>query len=632
MRITRKLLIPMLIFISLIIAGLITYNTVVSVRQSNEAEQGRLENMSEVFLARLKAKEDLAVALASDVANNPEVQAAFAVKDRERLIELTLPAYKVLDAQFDIPQFQFHLPPATSFLRLHNLEQYGDDLSSFRFTVLAANAEKRVVSGPEIGRGGLGIRGVVPVTYQGRHIGTVEFGTNVDLTLIEELKSEFGYDMQILLSRGPAEVATFQGATGESQGPIDELLLQASTLSTPIFASATNYMQALAGNASIEDVSADKLEYAVFSTPLYDYSGNIIGVVNIISDHTSIAQQQNAQVILSVGILLVALLVIGLGFAFFAGRALRPIGELTSVASSIAAGDFSKRTNVKSDDELGTLAQAFDTMTMQLQELFGTLEQRVADRTKALATSAEVSRRLAAILDPRQLASEVVNEVRSAFDYYYAQIYLLDEAGENLVIAGGTGEAGATMLARSHSVSKGHGLVGRAADANASVLVSDVSQEEGWLPNELLPETKAEAAVPISVGNQVLGVLDVQHDRVNGLTEEDVILLELLAGQVAISLRNARSYEQSRAQAEMSSLVNVIGQKIQRTTSVEDTLQTAIRELGTAIGASRVRASLASGYRRSKDRTGCTCWNLPWLLKSNAKTVLALRPESTLIE
>ena len=220
------------------------------------------------------------------------------------------------------------------------------------------------------------------------------------------------------------------------------------------------------------------------------------------------------------------------------------------------------------------------------------LEQRVADRTKALATSAEVSRRLAAILDPRQLASEVVNEVRSAFDYYYAQIYLLDEAGENLVIAGGTGEAGSTMLARGHSVPKGRGLVGRAADANASVLVPDVSQEEGWLPNELLPETKAEAAVPIAVGDQVLGVLDVQHDRVNGLTEEDVTLLESLAGQVAISLRNARSYEQSRAQAEMSSLVNVIGQKIQRTTSVEDTLQTAIRELGTAIGASRVRASL----------------------------------------
>ena len=228
----------------------------------------------------------------------------------------------------------------------------------------------------------------------------------------------------------------------------------------------------------------------------------------------------------------------------------------------------------------------------ELNENQTNLEQRVADRTKALATSAEVTRRLATVLEPRQLISEVVNEVRNAFDYYYAQIYLLDEAGENLVVAGGTGQAGASMLARKHSIRKGRGLVGRTADANASVLVPDVSQEEGWLPNELLPETKAETSIPISVGNQVLGVLDVQHNIVGGLTVDDVTLLESLAGQVAITLQNARSYEQSRKQAELESLVNLIGQKIQRTTTMEDTLQTAIRELGTAIGASRVKASL----------------------------------------
>lgn len=543
MRITRKLLIPTLIFVSLIIAGLIAYNTLVSIRQDNEAEQGRLENMSEVFHARLKAKEDLAVALASDVANNPEVQAAFAAGDRERLTELTLPAYKVLDAEFDIPQFQFHLPPATSFLRLHNLEQYGDDLSSFRFTVLEANAENRVVSGPEIGRGGLGIRGVVPVSYQGRHIGTVEFGTNVDLTLIEELKNEFGYDMQILLSRGPAEVATFQGATGESQGPIDELLLQASTLGTPVFASSTNYTQALAGTASIEDVSVDKLEYAVFSTPLYDYSGNVIGVVDIISDHTMVVQQQNVQIILSIGILLVSLLVIGLGFAFFTGRTLRPIGELTSVASSIAAGDLSKKTNVKSDDELGTLAQAFDTMTTQLRELIGSLEMRVADRTKALATSAEVSRRLSTIRNQKELVIEVVERVQEAFGYYHAQIYLYGDDQEELLMVGGTGDAGAAMLADGHKVQKGRGLVGRAAETNRAMLVSDTSSDSDWLPNPLLPDTKSEAAVPISVGDKVLGVLDVQHDVVGGLAQEDVDSLSAIANQVAIAMQNIQSAE-----------------------------------------------------------------------------------------
>lgn len=316
--------------------------------------------------------------------------------------------------------------------------------------------------------------------------------------------------------------------------------------------------------------------------------------VNILIPHEQIVSGATASMwqMISYGALIA---LVALVLLWFVVRQLtRPIRDVTNVAIQVAGGNLDVHAKVASNDELGTLANAFNQMTEQLRTLFDTLEQRVADRTKALATSAEVSRRLATILDPRQLVSEVVNEVRTAFDYYYAQIYLLDEAGENLVIAGGTGEAGASMLARGHSVPVGRGLVGRAADTNVSVLVPDVSQEEGWLPNEMLPETKTEAAVPISVGDQVLGVLDVQHNLVNGLTAEDVILLESLAGQVAISLQNARSYEESRSQAEMEALVNVIGQKIQRTTSVEETLQTAIRELGTAIGATRVRVNVGA--------------------------------------
>jgi putative methionine-R-sulfoxide reductase with GAF domain len=278
-------------------------------------------------------------------------------------------------------------------------------------------------------------------------------------------------------------------------------------------------------------------------------------------------------------------------------RLVDPIRKLAEGTKKIGAGDWDAPLPEGGQDEIGTLSTAVREMAVQIRDAVQGLEQRVADRTKALATSAEVSRRLATILDPRQLISEVVNEVRAAFNYYYAQIYLMDEAGENLLIAGGTGEAGASMLARRHSLPKGRGLVGRAADTNTSVLIQDVSREAGWLPNELLPETKTEAAVPISIGNQVLGVLDVQHNMVNGLTAEDVTLLESLAGQVAISLQNARSYEESRKKADLESIVNVIGQKIQRTTSIEDTLQTAIRELGSALGASRVRANLS----RSQD-------------------------------
>jgi PAS domain S-box-containing protein len=199
----------------------------------------------------------------------------------------------------------------------------------------------------------------------------------------------------------------------------------------------------------------------------------------------------------------------------------------------------------------------------ELEELSKSLERRVTERTKALATSAAVSRRLTAILEPRQLAKEVVNQVQSTFNYYYAQIYLFDAAAENLILVAGTGEAGVEMTRRGHSLPKGRGLVGRAAETNQSVLVSDTSQDSGWLPNDLLPETRAEVAIPISIGDQVLGILDVQGQVRNDITAEDITLLESLAAQVAISLQNADSYARAEAALqEAKSLVDYAAEGI----------------------------------------------------------------------
>jgi len=239
-------------------------------------------------------------------------------------------------------------------------------------------------------------------------------------------------------------------------------------------------------------------------------------------------------------------------------------------------------------DRLSEVRSANESL-MQLQ---GELEQRVTERTRALTASTEVSRRLSTILDPKQLVKEVVEQVQDAFDFYHVHIYLLDEASGDLIMAGGTGEAGAAMLARGHKISKGRGLVGRTAETNAPVLVPDTSKDINWLPNPLLPDTKSEVAVPISISDNVMGVLDVQQNIVAGLKEEDVVLLQSIANQVAIAVRNARSYEESRSQAELETLVNTIGQKIQRAGTVEDVLQTAIREVGMALGASRVSATL----------------------------------------
>ncbi|RPJ52248.1 MAG: GAF domain-containing protein [Chloroflexi bacterium] len=242
------------------------------------------------------------------------------------------------------------------------------------------------------------------------------------------------------------------------------------------------------------------------------------------------------------------------------------------------------------DETLSRLRAANAELEMASQ----VLEQRVTDRTRALTLSAEVSSRLSTILDQDQLTREVVNQLQQAFDYYHVHIYLLDEARQNLVMTGGTGEAGQVMLARRHKIIAGRGLVGRAAETNQPVLVGDTTQDPGWLPNPLLPETKSELAVPISYGERVLGVLDVQQNAVGGLTPADVDLIQLVANQVAIALQNAWAFMKSQQRAEREALVVKLSQKIQQAATIEDVLKVAVSGLGQGLGAQHSSVELRS--------------------------------------
>lgn len=270
--------------------------------------------------------------------------------------------------------------------------------------------------------------------------------------------------------------------------------------------------------------------------------GLIIPMEKITAPATAAAVRQ---IMISIVFILFALALLW----FLAGQIIRPMQVLTDAAKAVSQGNWTVTAEVHSNDEVEVLANAFNFMTSELQNLFNTLEQRVAARTRALATSSEVSRRLSTILNRRELAIEVVEQVKSAFGYYHAHIYLYNDEMDELVMAGGTGDVGAAMLAEGHKIPKGRGLVGRAGESNEPVLVSDTMQDPGWLPNPMLPDTRSEVALPISIGDQVLGVLDVQHDVADGLGPEDVDALVSIANQVAVAIQNINQYEKTQKMA-----------------------------------------------------------------------------------
>jgi len=230
-------------------------------------------------------------------------------------------------------------------------------------------------------------------------------------------------------------------------------------------------------------------------------------------------------------------------------------------------------------------------------------QELTAQRAAELAMVAEVSTTISTLLDPDKMLQQVVDLTKERFNLYHAHIYLLDETNQNLILRAGAGEVGRTMVSegRSIPIDSEKSLVARTARNRKGEIVNDTYIDPYFLPHPLLPNTASEASVPLVVGDQLLGVLDVQDDQVGRFTEESVNVLTTLASQVAVSLQNSRSYTRAQQQAERESLINAISERIQSTTSVESALQVAVRELGRALGAQRTVIQLGLQQQDGKD-------------------------------
>jgi GAF domain-containing protein/HAMP domain-containing protein len=577
MVITRKLILPTLALFAVLLIGLVGYLAFNASSTLENEENRRLVNLAQVFQQDLEGRSAVALALAKQVAGNPEVVQSIAEDDRLRLINLTLNAFKSVQPLYDLTQQQYVDEPAKVILRLQNINRYGDDLSANRPTLVSAIQNKADVSGLELAEDGLSLRGVAPFEA-GQDTSAVDIAMALNQKSLEALQQKYGSQWQIFLDDAARQAVKYTSSIGPINPSEPRLRLLASTLIQPIYSSPEAYQRAMTGETIVQRTADGENTYAILSLPLRDYSGRIIGVVDILADRSEQMAAQRNRLMLTILAGLGGLLLGGLLISFITRRTLAPIKPLTDVALSFAAGDLSASTPAslearlkkhRKPDEIDLLAQAFVAMATQLRRLVGNLEDRVAERTLnlerrtgQLRAVADIARDITMLTDLQALLEQAVQLVRQRFDFYHAGVFLLDESGEYAVVRAATGDSGRRMVENGHRLRVGRGeqgdpvgIVGSACGSGQPHLSQDVTLDPSYFKNPFLPDTRSEMALPLRLAAyternpageprtntpRVIGVLDVQSTRPNAFDEGDITVLQLLADQIAIALNNAR--------------------------------------------------------------------------------------------
>jgi PAS domain S-box-containing protein len=380
-----KLLIPFLFFAFAGTSILTTINLASQHRLIKEEERKGLRLYFQRFLEEFKEKGNQAMSLAAVIAENHQVQLYLSGKDRQALIKLLMPIYVQLKMDFDIAQVHLHLPEAVSFLRLHFLEAFGDDLSGYRQTIMDALRTGRTVGGLEMGATGFGIRGVAPVFLYEKIVGSVEIGHGFDDAFLGSIHEKWGVDLA-LYEVGEDRSFELIARVGEELEGFD---------AQPCLTDAVNQ------GLSILIAPRGFPRRSILFGALENYSGNPVAVLEINMDRSAIqarlSETRNLMMVIGTMGIGVSFLLTYLVTVFF----IRPIKEIVKEAQDIAQEKRDIRLDPGPGDEIGTLTGALNIMLDSLKEKreaienhARTLERRVRERTAELVASEEKYRTL----------------------------------------------------------------------------------------------------------------------------------------------------------------------------------------------------------------------------------------------
>lgn len=265
-------------------------------------------------------------------------------------------------------------------------------------------------------------------------------------------------------------------------------------------------------------------------------------------------------VILFIALLLVGFLVNNVT-RFIEARIVKPLRVLQAGAEELQQGQLKNRIEIRTKDELGNLAETFNLVAAQLETWITTLEQRVAERTTELddankknteravklRTITEIGNTITSLENLDELLPRITQRISEALGVYHAGIFLIEPNGEYAVLRATNSAGGLKMLARGHRLKVGQtGIVGYVTGSGKARIALDVGEDAEFFNNPDLPQTHSELALPLLIGDQVIGALDVQSEQPAAFGEEDVELLSIVANQVVIAIQNARRFQDAQ--------------------------------------------------------------------------------------
>jgi sigma-B regulation protein RsbU (phosphoserine phosphatase) len=184
------------------------------------------------------------------------------------------------------------------------------------------------------------------------------------------------------------------------------------------------------------------------------------------------------------------------------------------------------------------------------------------DQVDELLKLQKAAKKISSILDLDQLIDQIVNDIAVSFGCVEANIYLKDELGQQMVLAG---VCGCTAFCKGHSLKIGkEGMVGYVASTGQMRYAPDVSKDAYYMACE--PGTRSEVAIPLEVDGEVIGVFTASHHDLDAFPGEQLRLLQALCSHIAVAVHNARRFQQERLEKER------ISREVKEAREIQDAL------------------------------------------------------------